>query len=125
MAALYFFQVTVARRIVSGPYAPQHELTGLLGTPCKENWWSYFLYIQNYVSPKNMVNLYENKGEDDLIYNILVFSTYLVCKCGYAIYCCLASNPTAHASVPETHDIHRPTGSHRYHNNNSNASDLF
>lgn len=56
MAALYFFQITLARKLAAGPYIPPNDiLTGRLGTTCKENWWSFFLYIQNYVSPNNMV----------------------------------------------------------------------
>lgn len=53
LAMVYFFQLTLARRMGSGPFYMQ--LFDQLNKPCYDNWWSLFLYVQNYVATDNMV----------------------------------------------------------------------
>lgn len=53
LAVLYFFLLTISRRITSGPqynFLLQTEIS-----KCKANWWAFFLYVQNYVVPTEMV----------------------------------------------------------------------
>lgn len=52
--AAFFFQVTVARRIGEGPL--NKMLFASARKPCNQYWWSFFLYIQNYVNPDDLVS---------------------------------------------------------------------
>lgn len=49
LAAVYFFQVTVASKLISSPHFPENDVTDRLKTSCIKNWWQFFLYVQNYV----------------------------------------------------------------------------
>lgn len=56
LGVLYFVQLTLVRRVTSGPMYT-YLVEDLTNPTCKENWWSFFLYIQNYVNRSNLVSL--------------------------------------------------------------------
>lgn len=53
LAALYFVHLTIARRFTSGPF--YENLFEMDNSKCRKNWWAFFLYIQNYAVPAEMV----------------------------------------------------------------------
>lgn len=57
LAVLYIFQVTLAKRIQDGPMNPL-IMKYIDNTCLNGNWWSFFLYVQNYVVPDRMVCLW-------------------------------------------------------------------
>lgn len=46
LAVVYFFQVTIARRIATGPLSIY--LANVATDACYDQWWSFFFYFQNY-----------------------------------------------------------------------------
>lgn len=50
LAALYFFYVTLMRKIVSGPYTLEQMVLDPQNELCVDKWLLIFLYIQNYAT---------------------------------------------------------------------------
>ncbi|XP_025835233.1 nose resistant to fluoxetine protein 6-like [Agrilus planipennis] len=52
VAVLFMYYVTLARRVGSGP--GYNFITDSQRQPCVDNWWSFFLYVENYAHTRNM-----------------------------------------------------------------------
>ncbi|CAG9853885.1 unnamed protein product [Phyllotreta striolata] len=57
VAMLYFFTITILKHLGSGPMW-KHG-TEILAKPCRQYWWTFFLYIQNYF------NSYSRNHDED------------------------------------------------------------
>lgn len=56
VAMLFFYQVTIARRLSSGPL--WKNITEELRDMCLKNWLSTFFYYQNYMADGTSVNIF-------------------------------------------------------------------
>ncbi|XP_018319862.1 nose resistant to fluoxetine protein 6-like isoform X2 [Agrilus planipennis] len=52
VAALFVYYVTLSRRLGNGPV--YNFITDRQRQPCVDNWWSFFLYIENYAHTSEM-----------------------------------------------------------------------
>ncbi|XP_017785861.1 PREDICTED: nose resistant to fluoxetine protein 6-like [Nicrophorus vespilloides] len=52
MAVVYFVHLTIFKHFNSGPLWP--EMFDFLQKSCVKHWWSFFLYVQNYVNFEDM-----------------------------------------------------------------------
>lgn len=60
MAVVYLVQITLVRKIASGPLYT-YMMEERANPPCIDYWWAFFLYIQNYVTWENMVSHTKNR----------------------------------------------------------------
>lgn len=78
VVAIFIPVITIARYMGSGPMYQSFIVTER--DNCLKNWWSFLLYVQNYVNYSNLVsysnvNFYYFKSK---VVPVLVFDAYLV-----------------------------------------------
>lgn len=52
MAVIFFFQTTVIHKLSLIP-----DSLDVVAIACRDHWWSFFLYVQNYVNPTEIVRI--------------------------------------------------------------------